>query len=570
MAASNAALRLLVVDDDDVDRERVRRMLLQSDPKVFVAEACGPADTIEILKAQSFDCVIIDYRLGALTGLELLEQIKAVAPQFYATIMVTGLGDEEIAGAAVRAGISDYLTKSQLTNVRLMHSVVGAVHRVSLERKLHELAYYDSLTGLASRTLLIDRLQQVINGCTRSPTLSALAYIDLDNFKLVNDEFGHTAGDQVLVEIGDRLRHLIRATDTAARLGGDEFVVLLNDIASIESCEDLISRISQRLKETIVIEGHLEHAEVQVTSSIGVVLIQDENVTADTVLRHADHMMYKVKRSGREGILFFDPQVEKSLIAISSGLEAVAAGLKRREFILYYQPKINLLTREVIGLEALIRWRHPEKGVLTPDKFWQPLQHQRLSVTLGEWVIMEAIRQLSEWRTQGAVLKVSVNISVHHLQSKHFVNRLGELLASAPDLPPHSLELEILETVVIDDIASTVEILSQCRALGVNVAVDDFGTGYSSLTYLKRLPLDTLKIDKSFVVNMLTSKDDKAIVIGIVSLCNAFNRCVLAEGVETDEHIRQLVEIGCLHGQGYGIAKPMPASEVLGWISHFH
>lgn len=569
MGAPNTALRLLVVDDDDVDRERVRRMLLQSDPKTVIAEACGPTDTMEILKNQTFDCMIIDYRLGPLTGLDLLDQIKAVAPQFCATIMVTGLGDEEIAGAAVRAGISDYLTKNQLNNVRLMHSIMGAVHRSSLERRLHELAYYDALTRLATRTLLIDRLQQVINGCSRASSLAALAYIDLDNFKLVNDEFGHAAGDQVLIEVAARLKTLVRASDTAARLGGDEFVLLLTDITSIENCEAMISRISQRLKEPMLIEGNLDNAMVRVTSSIGVVLIQDETVTADTVLRHADHMMYKVKRAGREGILFFDPQVEKSLIAINSELEAVSTGLKNKEFVLYYQPKINLLTRELIGLEALIRWQHPEKGLLTPEKFWQPLQHQKLSVTIGEWVICEAVRQMMDWKKMGLAIKLSVNISVHHLQSDSFIGRLHEILLSAPTIPPRSLELEILETVAIDDISKAVEKIIACKSLGVCVAVDDFGTGYSSLTYLKRLPLDTLKIDKSFVVNMLNSKDDKAIVIGIVGLCDAFNREVVAEGVESAEHIKQLVAIGCLKGQGYGIAKPMPANNVPQWIQHF-
>ena len=562
-----AQLRLLVVDDDDVDRERVRRMLLRTAPDATVVEACDPEETLALLQEQAFDCMIVDYRLGRLTGLDLMDLIREVVPQRCATIMVTGLGDEEIAGAAVRSGINDYLTKNQLDPVGLMRSVTGAMRRTALERRLHELAYYDALTGLASRTLLTDRLQQLIARRAREPgMLAALAYIDLDHFKPINDRHGHHAGDQVLGVIAQRLKGAIRASDTAARLGGDEFALLLTEVESAEDCEAVLERISRLLREPIRLDGRSDGQTVQVTASIGVVLIQDDSLEADSVLRHADHMMYEVKNAGREGVRFFDPQVERRLKAAHDELEAVAAGLRDGEFELFYQPQIDLATRAPTGLEALIRWRHPQRGLLAPDAFWNALQHKKLSATLGEWVIASACRQIDAWLAAGLRLKVSVNVSVHHLLHPSFAARLGAILAATPSVPPGYLELEILETVAIDDFESTVAVIEACKALGVSVALDDFGTGYSSLTHLRSLPLDALKIDRSFIASMLDSPSDQAIVLGILGLCRAFNRRAIAEGVESEAHIRRLVELGCHCGQGYGIARPMPAAEVAGWI----
>ncbi|MFC3668458.1 putative bifunctional diguanylate cyclase/phosphodiesterase [Uliginosibacterium paludis] len=559
-------MHLLIVDDDDVDRERVRRMLLSSDPTMHVAEASGPADTMDLLRRQPFDCMIVDYRLGHLTGLELLDQVRAVVPRFCATIMVTGLGDEEIAGAAVRAGISDYLTKGQLDNGRLMQSVTGAMHRAALEKRLHDMAYYDALTTLASRTLLVDRLQQVINRYTRESLVSALAYIDLDNFKPINDTWGHAAGDKVLIRVAERLTHALRVTDTAARLGGDEFALLLTDMHDLVSCEIMLGRISRILCEPITLEVDAGSVSVSVTASIGVALIQDSQTTADTVIRHADHMMYKVKNSGRKGILFFDPQAESSLLSIHHQLDEVSRALERDEFELYYQPQINLLSGDVIGVEALIRWHHPERGLLAPESFWQALHSEKFSRVLGKWVIEQALDRIEAWRVEGLRLTVGVNISVHHLLHPDFCADLRTALQSHPHIPPACLDLEILETAAIDDMNRAVDTLRECKALGLTIALDDFGTGYSSLTHLKRLPADRLKIDKSFVINMLTDPDDQAIVVAVTSLAQAFQRKVIAEGVESAEHIRRLVDIGCLLGQGYGIARPMPAGEILAWI----
>ncbi len=557
------ALNLLVVDDDDVDRERIYRILKSSDIDTNIKEADSADVAIRLLTQGKFDCIILDYRLGATDGIVLLEKIIHTQEQKMAIIMVTGLGDEEIAANVMRLGASDYLNKNQLKPPQLIRAIYNAVHRAELENKLHDLAHYDSLTGLASRHFLLDRLQQIIINSSRSTKISALAFIDLDNFKPVNDRFGHDAGDAVLVDVATRLKKLLRGGDTVARIGGDEFVLLITDLNSADECEDLLKRVVCKLTKPIVISTH---ESVSISASIGVTLIDDISIDADTFLRRADQTMYRVKNTGKNNILFFDKEEERRQQKRRTMLQSVAKALKNNEFTLYYQPKINLQTRELVGLEALIRWQQPKQGLLLPDKFHEALDHNSLCVNIGEWVLQKALEDLSEWIRLGFNVKVSVNISPSHLQKANFVERLQDLLSGFNNIPLKSLELEILETVSINDMMDTIRILNKCRELGLSIALDDFGVGYSSLNYLKRLPLDTLKIDRSFVQSMLSNKDDKAIVASIIGLNSAFGYQLVAEGVETSRHEEMLIKMGCTLGQGYSIARPMMAEKVPLWI----
>lgn len=561
--AEKLALNILVVDDDDLDRERVRRLLRASNVNANIQDAESGAESISLLSSTPFDCVIVDYHLGDGTGIELLQKIHEITQPKIAVIMVTGLGDEQLAAEAMRLGASDYLTKSQLQSPQLLKAILNAIHKTELEQKLYELAHYDQLTGLASRHLLRDRLQQVIAQSERMDNLSALAFIDLDNFKPVNDRYGHESGDKVLIEIAHRLKKIVRSSDTVSRIGGDEFVLLLIGVQDAGECRELLLRVQEKLIAPIPLESGLA---IQVSASIGVTLIADPSLDADTVLRRADQTMYKVKSSGRNNILFFDPEEENRVQQQLAHLGACQQALDNNQFILYYQPKIALASGEVVGVEALIRWQHPTQGLLAPAAFSDALDHPELGSAIGSWVIRQALWQMQRWTELGLPIGVSVNISASHIQQEGFVELVEHALAEFSNVSASLLELEVLETVAVEDMTTTVNTLQRCRALGVRVALDDFGTGFSSLSYLKRLPLDTLKIDREFVQNMLVSADDRAIVESVISLSHAFGYQVVAEGVETKEHEYQLKQLRCGVAQGYAISKPIPAEQVAHWV----
>lgn len=555
-------LKLLIVDDDDVDRERLRRMLSKSDIKTHVSEAASVEDSLVHLSKCDFDCVIIDYRLGLTSGLTLLDNIRSTMDNHCAVIMVTGLGDEEVAAEAMRLGASDYLLKSHLQSNKLIHAIINSVHRAELEKKLHDMAHYDNLTGLASRPLLLENLQKIV----KNNESAAVAFLDLDNFKPVNDNYGHDTGDYVLVTIADRLKKLLRKEDTLSRIGGDEFVLLLRGIASKKECNLFLNRLITLINAPIELTEF--ECQVQVSASIGVALVTDDSLDADTILRRADQTMYQAKNSGNNNILFFDPHEEKRQYDRRAMLQAAERGVESNEFELYYQPQIDMVKHKLIGVEALIRWNHPTLGLIYPEAFSEALEHPNTGVLIGEWVLKEALKQQSIWKQRDLV--ISVNIAPAHLLSTNFVNRLTLLLQQVPDVAPQSLEIEILETVSMCDIQNAVEVVKACSQLGVHVALDDFGTGYASLSYLKQLPLNTLKIDKSFVQNLLTNPEDRSIVICIVALSQAFNYKLIAEGVESQEIEQALLEIGCQFGQGYFIARPMPAEKMTLWIETHH
>jgi diguanylate cyclase (GGDEF)-like protein/PAS domain S-box-containing protein len=433
------------------------------------------------------------------------------------------------------------------------------------QQRLEYLAYYDSLTQLPNRALLADRLQLLLVQAQRADALLAVCYLDLDFFKPVNDAYGHQTGDTLLMEVATRFKDSLRAGDTVARLGGDEFVLLLAGLGSVEECNQTLDRLRDRLAAPFSIDGH----EITVSVSIGVTLFPLDGANPDTLLRHADQAMYQAKQAGRNRYHFFDAENDRQARAHREALERIQAALPKGEFVLYYQPKVDMRRGRVIGAEALIRWQHPERGLVAPGEFIPLIEGTDFSATLGEWVIAQALRQMRDWKSDGLELPVSVNISARHLMQSTFCQRLMELLAACPDVPPQMLELEILETAAFEDIHRVSEVMEECRKLGVSFALDDFGTGYSSLSYLRRLPVDVLKIDQSFVRDMLHDADDLAIISGIIGLARAFLRHVIAEGVETPGHGAVLMQMGCDLAQGYGITRPMPAEDLPGWVAAF-
>jgi len=427
--------------------------------------------------------------------------------------------------------------------------------------ELEHIAHYDALTGMPNRVLLADRLQQAMLQSQRRNSALAVAYLDLDGFKPVNDQHGHEVGDQLLVTLSQRMKASLRESDTLARIGGDEFVALLVDIGERRDCELLLSRLLQAAATPVRVDGAL----LQLSASIGVTLYPQDNADADQLVRHADQAMYLAKQAGKNRFHLFDVAQDAAIQSQRESLEHIRVALDRQEFVLYYQPKVNMRTGAIIGAEALIRWQHPERGLLAPAAFLPVIEGQPISIEIGEWVIQTALAQMALWRGAGLDIGVSVNIGALQLQQPGFVARLGTLLAAHPTVPAQSLELEILETSALEDMAQISEVMHACQAIGVRFALDDFGTGYSSLTYLKRLPAELLKIDQSFVRDMLTDVDDLAIVKGVIGLASAFRRSVIAEGVETVAHGQSLLALGCDLAQGYGIARPMPAADLPGW-----
>ena len=434
------------------------------------------------------------------------------------------------------------------------------------QKQLEYQASHDTLTKLPNRLLLHDRLQQAMRQVHRYNQQLAVIYLDLDSFKEVNDLYGHDAGDYLLIATSRRIQKILRESDTLARLGGDEFVLVLPDLTAGEDCNDFISRLLKCLTTPVNYDDH----KLKVSASLGVCFYpQPDNIEAEQLLRQADQAMYQAKLAGKNQYHVFDPEHDRYLRQRHRNLLEIKQALGQNEFVLYYQPKVNILTGEVIGVEALIRWLHPVQGLLPPAAFIPLIENHSLSRDLDLWVINQALMQLKCWQDQGLMLPVSVNLGGQQLQNEEFPELLQNQLSQFPEIRPGQLILEILETSALDDIEMVSENIAVCQRKGFKFSLDDFGTGYSSLTYLKRLRVNQLKIDQSFVRNLLHDEEDQAILKMIVGFANTFKYDVIAEGVETEFHGLQLLKLGCHLAQGYGIAKPMPAEEIPEWVLHW-
>jgi diguanylate cyclase (GGDEF)-like protein len=399
----------------------------------------------------------------------------------------------------------------------------------------------------------------------RGDKLLAICYLDLDGFKPVNDRLGHAAGDQLLREIARRLKEGLRGGDTVARLGGDEFVLLLGDLSGLDELEPALARLLAAISQPIVIDRH----EASVSGSIGVTLFPLDGSDPDTLLRHADQAMYLAKQAGRNRYHLFDVRQDARAKNHRETRQRLELALAERRFELHYQPKVNMRSGTIVGVEALLRLREADGSLTLPGEFLPQIEDQDIIVTIGDWTLSEALRQMRVWAEDGLVMTVSVNIAARHLMQAGFVERLEELLAGQPTLGPRQLELEILETTALADMDAVNAIIRRCKHIGIKIALDDFGTGYSSLTYFRRLPTDTLKIDQSFIRDMLEDPEDMSIVEGVVGLTSAFGRTAIAEGVETSQHGIMLLHLGCDLGQGFGIAPPMPGGEIPDWTARF-
>ena len=439
------------------------------------------------------------------------------------------------------------------TNAQLQREIT---ERRVLEEQLTHQAFHDPLTGLPNRILFLDRLDLALVRTERREGKVAVLFMDLDNFKVINDSLGHEVGDRVLLAVAERLENVMEAEETVARFGGDEFTVLLEDVASVSDAERVAERIAEALRAPFYLGGR----ERFVTTSIGIVLGTSGREPPEELLRYADAAMYRAKASGRARHAVFDPSMNEKALERLELESDLRRALEREEFRVYYQPKVSFGSGEIIAMEALVRWEHPERGLVSPARFIPAAEEIDLIVPMGRWVLEEACRQARRWHdrfTDRLPLKVCVNLSGKQLRHRALVEEVEAALQET-GLDPTALDLEITESVVMEDAPSTLATLQELKELGVNLAIDDFGTGYSSFSYLRRFPVDYLKIDRSFVDGLGKDPDDTALVSGIVSLAHSLGLKVVAEGVETAEQLARLRETGCEFAQGYYFSAPLP------------
>jgi diguanylate cyclase (GGDEF)-like protein/PAS domain S-box-containing protein len=448
-----------------------------------------------------------------------------------------------------------------------VQNYIGLFSDITIMKKhqseLEYMAHYDQLTNLPNRILLTDRLSQALILTARRKNIVAIVFIDLDGFKNINDTFGHDIGDKVLIEISHRMKRILRVGDTLSRIGGDEFLAIFVDLVEKKEVEYILQRLLDCACKPFLIDNNL----MQISASIGVSFSPYDGIETDLLIRQADQAMYQSKQNGKNCYHFFDLKKDNLLKNYNKDLLRIKEALENSEFVLYYQPKVNMKHGTIIGVEALIRWQHPEYGLLVPSEFLPIINNHHICIEIGEWVLKTALNQCEIWKTQGLAINIAVNIDALHLQQEDFLSRLKQILNLYPTFDPHCLELEVLETSAMYDIAQVSKLINECFSFGVKFALDDFGTGYSSLTYLRRLPAQLIKIDQTFVQDMLIDLNDLAIIEGVISLAKAFKRNVIAEGVETVEHGYALLQLGCELGQGYGISPPIPASEILEWTN---
>jgi|GEM_PF-5277493 len=445
-------------------------------------------------------------------------------------------------------------------------SNINKVLEKKVEERTRELAWqanHDPLTGLPNRALLTDRLEQAIQRIQRQETSAKLAvlFMDLDGFKQINDTYGHEAGDLVLIEVANRLQQVLRDIDTVARLGGDEFVILLSGLNEPGDLDDPL----QRIMETVSAPMIIGEASVSVGASIGITLCPDDPGDADTLLRHADQAMYEAKRRKSNQYHLFNPDSDQQLRTHHKARDLLSSALKDNRLVLFYQPQIHMRSGQLVGAEALLRWFDEDGELHPPQPELGIVENTECIIQIGEWVIRQALEQISLWKARGIQCPISVNLSPHHIQQQDFLERLEKILCKYPQENWQDLHIEIVESAALENMDQARRVIEHCRNWGIRFALDDFGTGFSSLSYLKQLGTDAIKIDRSFVLDILENEGDAALVKSIIEMSRIFKRRIIAEGVETSAHCQMLLRMGCEIGQGYGLAPPMKVGDFSLW-----
>ncbi len=562
-------IKILLVEDDEDDYIMTRDLISEIEGANFKLEWVKTHDeALKVMDGNKHDVYLFDYRLGEVTGLELLRKVEengCKAP----VIMLTGQGDKEIDMEAMKAGAADYLVKGQINAGLLERSIRYAIERKKSEEQIRHMAYYDNLTSLPNRTLFKDRLKLAMAHCRRYNRQSALLFLDLDNFKRVNDTFGHTVGDLLLKEVAERLNQSVRISDsvarnidegtkdTVARLGGDEFIILLTEIAHPHDAAKVAKRILEVLSPPLILDGH----EVFIRVSIGIAIYPLDGEDIESLLKNSDAAMYHAKSSGKNNYQFYRKSMNAAALDKLTLENSLHRALERGELLLYYQPQIDLRKGKITGMEALMRWQHPEKGMIQPSEFIPIAEETGLIIPMSEWLLNTACVQNKAWQEEGlGPVRISVNLSAQQFKQDNLVHTVSRALNNS-GLAPGWLELEITENIIMQNTQATLDTLHKLKGMGLNFAMDDFGTGYSSFAYLKKFPLDLIKIDQSFVKDITANPDSAAIVTAIIAMTNSLKLSVIAEGVETEQQQTFLLEHGCYKMQGYLYSRPLPADE---------
>ena len=567
----NSPMRLLLIDDDEVDRMAVIRTLKKGTTNVSeVVTAATASEGLELASREYFDAILLDYRLPDQDGLAVLQTLRCGNFESGTVVMLSRQEDETLAERCLEAGAQDFLLKDEVNGHRLLRAVRQARQRYQIQDALNrsreqllELAVHDPLTGLLNRRGFDNAMKKELAHAQRSNSGGlAVLLLDLDDFKNVNDIHGHATGDLLLIEVAQRLNTVIRDNDYLCRLGGDEFVIVMTLIEQEEQAVELADRIFSILQQPFQIST--ETVEQSVTASIGIALLDGSDDHTEDLLKCADIAMYHAKRTGRNQCQYYSSalqQLVQSRIRIKNDL---SVALERNEFRVFYQAQFNASDRTLGGAEALLRWQHPEMGLLSPDVFMPIAEETGLIVSIGNWVLREGCRQLKEWQLnypeQAGDMTIAINLSPVQIKQ----HSLSEAVHAALDdhvLDAHCLELEITESAMIVDTEATAEILSGISRHGISFSLDDFGTGYSSLVHLKQFPISVLKIDKGFVSTIEDDDKNKRLLIAIIAFAKALEMSVVAEGVETEEQATICTDYSCDLLQGYYFARPVPADQ---------
>ena len=560
---SATLIRILYLEDSEADAELVQALLEEGGIACALTRVETEEAFIAALESGELDLILSDKSLPAYDGLSALARARQRRPEVPFILVSGTLGDEEAVIEMLKAGVTDYVPKERLARLvpavqRALQEAEAHAARQRYEVRLQQLAFYDGLTGLPNRALLEDRLRMALVHAQRSEQGVALLFLDLDRFKAVNDTLGHPAGDVLLREVAERLPRCLREGDTAARWGGDEFIVLVPDLPGKRpAAAEAVAVVIEKIREVLSGPVKVESQEFEISMSMGVALYPGDGASVTDLIKNADTAMYQAKDKGRNTYRFFTEDMH-TLARERLFLEnELRRALRRSEFTLHYQPQVKTRGEVIVGAEALLRWRHPDRGWISPAEFVPVAEDIGQIQTIGTWALDRVLAQINTWRAMGLrTPHISVNVSAHQLKDQAFARTVEELL-TAHALPPECLELEFTESAMVQE--ETLSTVCAIARLGVTLAVDDFGTGYSSLNYLKRFPIDTLKIDQSFVRDLESDPNDAALIRAIIAMARSLQLRVIAEGVETEPQRLLLSKYGCLEYQGFLFSPPVPA-----------